>query len=58
MRFFKEVIMDLTKLSTVLLNSGAIPEDIKNNPLRLSDFMLGAEKMYQLLSTTFGDDLK
>ena len=50
--------MNLTELSIAVLNSGAIPEDIQNDPLRMKDFMCGVETTYQVLSTIFGDDLK
>lgn len=50
--------MNLTELSAAILNSDAIPKDIKDDSFRISDFMRGVEAAYQLLATTFGDDLK
>jgi len=50
--------MNQAELITELLNSAAVPDEIKNDAHRLSDFKLGAQAMCQLLSTIFGDDLK
>lgn len=48
--------MDLNTLHDAFLSN--VPEEIKNDSKRLSDFLLGAEAMRQFLSNIFGDDLK
>lgn len=55
---FKEASMDWSEFSKRVLESSEIPDEIKNTPNRLDDFLLGSKTTYELLGSIFGDDLK
>lgn len=55
---FKEASMNWSEFSKRVLESQEIPDEIKNTPNRLGDFLLGSKATYELLVSIFGDDLK